>query len=168
MTAVQIFAILASTLATLLALLMLRRRSFRERHAAWWVFAGVSGVVLSIFPGLVDSAARLLRIADPVNLVFFGSTLILFLVGVQLSSEITSLEARVRRLAEESALQAERMHLLETTLDELERGLRRERLGGRGGATAAAPSKRALPGTEPEPQLQPGPSPADGTQEDRP
>lgn len=124
MTPVQIFAVAASTLATLLALGMLRSRSFRERHAAWWVLAGLAGIVLSIFPGLVDGAARLLGIVDPVNLVLFGATLILFLVGVQLSVEITSLEARVRRLAEESALQADRIDGLERSTRDAARALR--------------------------------------------
>lgn len=125
MMPVQIFAIAASCLATFLVLLMLRRRSFRERHAAWWMLAGILGIVLAIFPQLLDGAARLLGIADPVNLALFGAVLILFLVGVQLSTEITSLEAPHARLAEESALQAELLDRQRADLAAIERGLER-------------------------------------------
>lgn len=124
MTTMQIFALASSLLAAFLVLAMLRKRSFRERHAVWWLLAAVVGVLMSIWPGIVDAIAKPMGIADPMNLVFFVTTIILFLVCVQFSSEITSLEARVRRLAEETAMQDERIRALETRLGELERGRR--------------------------------------------
>jgi hypothetical protein len=43
-------------------------------------------------------------VAVPANLLFFMSGILLLLVSVQLSYEVSRLEARTRRLAEEVAL----------------------------------------------------------------
>jgi hypothetical protein len=46
--------------------------------------------------------------------VFFSSLVILFVVGVQFSAELTSLENKTRRLAEEAAMQDQRIRALES------------------------------------------------------
>lgn len=83
---------------------MLRRRRLRERHAMWWFVAGVLALVISIFPQTLNSAAKELGFEVPVNLVFFVSLFMLFLVALQHSSELTQIEAHNRRLAEEIVL----------------------------------------------------------------
>lgn len=83
---------------------MLRRGRLRERHALWWVIAGCVALVIAIFPALLTWSARVLGVEVPVNLIFFLSTLILFLVCIQQSAELTRLEAKTRTLAEEVAL----------------------------------------------------------------
>lgn len=128
MSPVQLVAIGASLLASVAVLVLLARRSFRERHAAWWILASAAALALSAFPGIVDWAARLLGVADPVNLVLFGAVVLLFLASAQLSAEATTEEARTRRLAEESALQDARIRELERSVAELRARLRREAL----------------------------------------
>lgn len=83
---------------------MLRRGRLRERHALWWVIAGCVALVIAIFPALLTWSAQVLEVEVPVNLIFFLSTLILFLVCIQQSAELTRLEAKTRTLAEEVAL----------------------------------------------------------------
>lgn len=92
---------------------MLRRGKLRERHALWWVIAGSGALLIAIFPALLTGAARLLGVALPVNLIFFLSTLILFLVCIQQSAELTEVESKTRRLAEEVALANLRIERLE-------------------------------------------------------
>lgn len=79
---------------------MLRRRRLRERHAGWWIVAGLLAILISVFPQLLESAASLLGFEAPVNLVFFVSLFILFLVALQHSSELTKLEAQNRAIVE--------------------------------------------------------------------
>ena len=117
----QSFALAVSLLALVLVFLMLRRKSFRERHAVWWIVASLGAVFVSLFPGLISWLATLLGVAEPLNLVFFLSTSILFLVAVQFSTEITATEARVRRLAEETALRDLQVRQLEDEIAELRR-----------------------------------------------
>jgi hypothetical protein len=108
-----IFAIAAALLILLVVIELLRRRLLRERHAIWWLLAGVLALIAGIFPSSVTWTAGLIGIAIPTNLVFFVSIGILFLVCLQHSAELTRQEARIRNLAETVALQEMRLRELE-------------------------------------------------------
>jgi hypothetical protein len=92
---------------------MLRRRRLRERHAIWWLVAGVLALIISVFPALLQSAAQALGFSVPVNLVFFVSLFILFLVALQHSSELTKLEDQNRKLVERIVMLDLRLKALE-------------------------------------------------------
>lgn len=92
---------------------MLRRRQLRERHAVWWILAGIGALTISIFPSLLIWAANLLGFTIPINLVFFVSLFVLFLVALQASSEITRLERDNRLLVEQMAILDTRIKNLE-------------------------------------------------------
>lgn len=83
---------------------MLRRRRLRERHAVWWLVAGTLALVIGVFPSTLIWAAGLIGVAVPLNLVFFVSVAVLFLVCIQHSAELTALETKTRILAETVAL----------------------------------------------------------------
>jgi hypothetical protein len=99
-----IFGIIFAVLILLVVVEMLRRRLLRERHAIWWFIAGVLALVAGVFPGTLDWAASLFGIEVPINMVFFVSIAILFLVCLQHSAELTRLESKTRTLAEQIAL----------------------------------------------------------------
>lgn len=122
--AAHVFVVVATVLALVGTLLLLRRRSFRERHAIWWIGASVLAVVVAIFPGALEAVAGFLGVFEATNLVLFLAVTVLFLVCVQFSSEITGIEARVRRLAEESALLRERLDRLEEMEEQAEADVR--------------------------------------------
>ncbi|MCW2751994.1 MAG: hypothetical protein JWR83_3104 [Aeromicrobium sp.] len=105
---------IAAALVTLAVVIeMLRRRRLRERHAIWWLVAGVLALIVSVFPATLAWAASLVGVAIPSNLVFFVSVAILFLVCIQHSAELTGLEAQTRILAEKLALHELRIEELE-------------------------------------------------------
>jgi hypothetical protein len=108
-----IFGILAALLTLIVVIEMLRRGRMRERHAIWWLVAGTLALLIGVFPGILDWAAGLIGVGAPVNLVFFVSIAVLFLVCIQHSSELTTLESKSRTLAERSALQELRIRQLE-------------------------------------------------------
>lgn len=114
-----VFGIGAAVLALSVIVEMLRRRRLRERHAVWWILAGVFALVVGIFPQTLVWAATLVGIEIPTNLVFFLSLLVLFLVCIQHSGELTDLEDKTRALAENSALQHARIDELERALHEI-------------------------------------------------
>jgi len=99
-----IFGVVAAVLTLVVVIELLRRRRLRERHAIWWLFAGVLALVAGVFPATLTWAARLFGIAVPINLVFFVSIAILFFVCLQHSSELTRLESKTRTLAERVAI----------------------------------------------------------------
>lgn len=114
-----IFGIVAALLTMFVLVEMLRRRRLRERHVIWWLLFGAIMLVVAVFPRTLVWAADLLGITIPINLVFFVSIVILFLVSLQQSAEATKLEHKTRILAEEHAM-------LELRVAELERALKTE------------------------------------------
>lgn len=88
-------------LAAVVWALMTRR--LRERHALWWVIGAVVALVVSLFPSLLESASAALGIEVPLNLAFVFAIALIFLVSLQHSAELTSLEEKVRTLAEHVA-----------------------------------------------------------------
>lgn len=108
-----VFGILAAVLTLVVVIEMLRRRRMRERHVVWWLVFGTLILILAIFPATLNGIADLLGITLPINLVFFVSIIVLFLVSLQQSVEATSLERKTRILAEEAAMLDERVRRLE-------------------------------------------------------
>lgn len=99
-----VFGIVAPVLIIIIVIELLRRRRLRERHAMWWLFAGILALVAGVFPETLQWAAALVGIEIPINLVFFVAIAVLFLVGLQHSAELTRLESKTRVLAERVAL----------------------------------------------------------------
>lgn len=108
-----ILGIGAALITLFVVIEMLRRRRLRERHAIWWLVAGVLALIVGIFPGMLDWAADLVGVVVPINLVFFISVVILFLVSIQQSSELTKLDDQTRMLAEHTSLLDMRVRELE-------------------------------------------------------
>lgn len=92
---------------------LLRRGKLRERHTFWWLIAGVLSLAVAVFPTSLDWLADLLGVDTPINLVFFVGIVVLFLVCIQQSTELTQSEERIRSLAERAALLDDRIRALE-------------------------------------------------------
>ena len=104
--------IVASVATFAIVIEMLRRRRLRERHAGWWIVAGLFAIIISVFPDTLRFASGVLGFEVPVNLVFFLSLFILFLVALQHSAELTQLESHNRSLVE-------RLIVLELKVEEM-------------------------------------------------
>jgi len=83
---------------------LLRRGILRERFAALWLIVSTLLMLGALFPGFLGRAAQVLGFQVAANLLFFSAILFLLLVAIQLSNEVSRLEARTRRLAEDLAL----------------------------------------------------------------
>lgn len=92
-------------LATMVFIIeMLRRGILRERFAVLWLVVSLILVLLAVFPGILESISRAIGVQVPSNLLFVAGGFLLLIVSVQLSYEISALDGRSRRLAEEVAL----------------------------------------------------------------
>ena len=83
---------------------MMRRHRLREKYAVFWGLVAVATLVVAAFPAVLYAAARLVGVAVPANLLFFVASMVLLMVTVQHSHELSRLEERSRTLAEEIAL----------------------------------------------------------------
>lgn len=115
MATIQYFLGIAAALMTFgIVIEMLRRRRLRERHAGWWIVAGILAILISVFPDTLSRTAEFLGFEVPTNLVFFASLFLLFLVALQHSSELTNLESHNRSLVE-------RLIILELKIEQIEK-----------------------------------------------
>ena len=100
----NILGALASLIIFVFVFDLLRRGVLKEKYAVLWLFVAGIGMLFSIIPGALDWLGNALGVGAPVNLLFFVMGVVLVLVSVQLSYELSRHEARIRRLAEEVAL----------------------------------------------------------------
>jgi hypothetical protein len=101
---VYLTAILACVALVVALVFLLRTRRIREKYAAIWILLSLAIVAIGVFPGLAFWLSRLLGVQTPANLVFAMAIGVLLAVGIQLSTEISTLEEETRTLAEEVAL----------------------------------------------------------------
>jgi hypothetical protein len=97
---------------------LLRRGILRERFAALWLLVSGFLVLAALFPGILTRAAGALGFQILSNLLFFAAIVFLLLVAIQLSNEVSRLEARTRRLAEDLALLSAQIQHDQTTSPE--------------------------------------------------
>lgn len=113
----QILGVIASIITFTFVFWLLRRGVLREKYAVLWLlFSGVA-LFFSVTPGALRGASDALGVETPANLLFFVTIVLLVLVAVQLSYELSRHEARLRRLAEEVALIDEELRRLRTERD---------------------------------------------------
>jgi len=107
------FGIVAALAVLVVIFALLRRGTLRERHAVWWLVAGVFALVIAVFPHLLVWASKVLGVEVPANLVFFVAIALLVLLTLQHSAELTRAEDRIRVLAEQAASLDLRLRMLE-------------------------------------------------------
>ena len=112
-----ILAIVTALVTLIFIIDLLRRGVLKEKYAALWLIVAGTAFILSVFPGLLRAVTDLLGVEIPANLLFFVTIVVLVLVSVQLSYELSRHEAQIRRLAEEVALQQDELDALRRRLD---------------------------------------------------
>ena len=104
MRTINVVTAVIGVLTLLFMLELLRRRQLREKYAVLWLAVALAVLLLGVFPGLLDGVADTLGVYDPPNLLLFVAVVVLLLVCVHLSWEVSRLEDETRVLAEEVAL----------------------------------------------------------------
>lgn len=99
-----LFALGACLLLVVFLVWLLRTRRLREKYAITWLVVGLGVCVFGAFPAAVEWMADVVGVETPSNLLFAIALLVLLVVCIQLSTEITTLEEETRTLAEEVAL----------------------------------------------------------------
>ena len=105
----QILGAIASILTFGFVFGLMRRGVLREKYAVLWLMLSGAALVFSLVPGALRGLSDALGVETPSNLLFFITIVLLVLVAVQLSYELSRHEARIRRLAEEIALLQQRI-----------------------------------------------------------
>ena len=113
----SVLAILTAVVTLVFIVDLLRRGVLKEKYAVLWLSVAGMALLLSVFPSLLEWVTNVFGFEVPSNLLFFGTIVVLVLVAVQLSYELSSHEAKIRRLAEEIALQQQALRELRNVID---------------------------------------------------
>lgn len=97
-------ALVVSIVTVSAMVFLMRARRIREKYAATWITLAVLAIAIGVFPDLLEHLARFLGVQTPINLLFLASVVLLLIVSVQFSVELSQLEEETRTLAEEIAL----------------------------------------------------------------
>ncbi|GAA5229558.1 DUF2304 domain-containing protein [Arthrobacter cryoconiti] len=102
-----------------LIIVWVRRGTIREKYAVIWLFLGAFTVVLSGFPQILQWASQRLGVIVPANLIFAMVLLLLVVVTLHLTWELSTAEDEARALAEEAAILRNSLERLEVDVQEL-------------------------------------------------
>jgi hypothetical protein len=83
---------------------LVRRRQLREKYAMLWMTVGAVVVAITLIRGPIDRMAKALGVTYPPSILFLIGIMFLLTVVAHLSWEVSRLEEKTRRLAEEVAL----------------------------------------------------------------
>jgi hypothetical protein len=100
----QILGAAAAIVTFVFVFSLMRRGVLREKYAVLWLLFSAIALILAIFPPVLRWISDVLGVVTPANLLFFATVVMLVLVSIQVSYELSRHEARIRRLAEEVAL----------------------------------------------------------------
>ncbi len=100
----HLFVLLITVLNVGFILRLVRRRQLRAKYAILWLVIGVALVSFAASPRLLDRVSVWLGISYGPATFFLAAITLLFLVVIHFSWELSRLEERTRRLAEEVAL----------------------------------------------------------------
>lgn len=113
----HVLGAVASIVTFVFVFWLMRRGVLREKYAVLWLAVSGLALLLSVIPGALNGVSDLLGVETPANLLFFVTIVLLVLVSIQLSYELSRHEARLRRLAEEVALLDEQVRQLRIEKD---------------------------------------------------
>ena len=112
-----VLAIITSVITLVFIIDLLRRGVLKEKYAVLWLGVAGTALILAVFPGLLNWITSTIGVEVPANLLFFVTIVVLVLVSVQLSYELSRHEAQIRRLAEEVALQEEELRQIRREME---------------------------------------------------
>lgn len=110
----QLLGLIAAIVLLVFVVELLRRGILREKFAVLWLLVALGAVALAIYPPMLVNISARLGFTVPANLLFLVTLLLLLVVSVQLSFEVSRLDRNLARLTEQHVLLAQRVSTLES------------------------------------------------------
>ncbi len=104
----QVFAIILAVVLLIVVIMLLRSYVLPEKYAVVWLVAAVAAIILSAWPGLLDTVSNFFGIAQPINLLFVGAFFVVLLLLMQISLELARTRDELRKVVQKLALEIER------------------------------------------------------------
>ena len=104
----KIFSLICGLSFLFVVLNLLLKRKISEWNSISWFSAAIVILIVSANPNLVDWAAAKLGISYPPSLLFLFSTLVLLVLVLYQSMQISMLQNKIRQLAQHVSIQNRR------------------------------------------------------------
>ncbi|MDX2379138.1 MAG: DUF2304 domain-containing protein [Acidimicrobiia bacterium] len=114
----RIFVLVVAVVVLFFILRLVGQRKLRSKYALLWLTVGLLIVPIAAFPALLDWTAERLGITYAPALLLMMASTVLLLIVIHYSWELSRLESRSRRLAEEVALLGARLEAVLAIDDE--------------------------------------------------
>lgn len=101
----RIVLIISSVIMFCYMIRKVKKNKVQIEHTVFWIVIGVCLIILSVVPQIVYFFADLLQIQSPANLILSFIIFLLIIKQFLMTIEISQLEAKIRELVEELALQ---------------------------------------------------------------
>ncbi len=115
---VRIAILICGATFTGIILYLLIVRKINEKNSVVWLLCAIVILAVSAVPQILDKAAEALGIYYPPTLLFLVSTLVLLLCILYSSMQISALQEKIKKLAQQDAVNK---LLIEQKLGELEK-----------------------------------------------
>lgn len=108
------FALIAAVIVYFLLLsLLLRKNRFLLKYSLLWIFAGITMLVLAIFPQTLAWIANAVGIVSPINALFTIVIFCVIFILVSLTAIVSAMNEKIKRLVQNQALLEARIKELE-------------------------------------------------------
>lgn len=107
--AARILVLVVAAIIVAFIIRLVGQRKLRSKYALLWLLIGAVTVPIAAFPGISDEIADWLGIESTPALLLMMASAVLLLIVIHYSWELSRLEVRSRRLAEEVALLGARL-----------------------------------------------------------
>lgn len=114
----RIILIVSSVLFNALVLNMVRIGRVEMRYALAWLFVGLSLLLFSVFPALLNFIAQLMGVTVPINAALFLAILFLMTILIGITIVVSNHKSRIYKLTQLIAIQEKRIAELERTVKE--------------------------------------------------
>ncbi len=98
--------------------LFLKRKMLSLKYTLLWIFAGLSGSILVLFPELLDFIVKITEIHSTMNGLFVILDFFLILLLLSLTAIVSKQTDRIKSLVQDSALMEKRIRELEYNLEQ--------------------------------------------------
>lgn len=84
--------------------LRMRNSGMKETYATWWIVIALCSLMFSSYPRAIGWISSLFGVVVPLNLAFFAAGVVLLLLSLRFSVDLSKSFEDRRRLAEELAI----------------------------------------------------------------
>ena len=104
MTSTYWLGVLFAGVVLVAIFLRMRNSGMKEHYATWWIVIALSVITFSVYPPSLDAIADFLGFQVSLNLLFFLASIVMLMLSLRFSIDLSRSDEERRRLTEEIAI----------------------------------------------------------------